>query len=866
MLLQITISFHSIHPQNAREFRAKAEKKLEELTQAEAATQEGNSEEHELRTRVQELSDEANSQADLKRDAEVDYKKAREPVKALERQLKTLGSEKSSAERTLQQAKKRLEQKRQEIMAREGSKESDAAQRIQRLQEAEETFAQLKTEYDQTKQEVTDSLRAYEELEPNVLQAKANVQDMERRRHAIDSKIRSLESGSGDSLAVFGQRVPQLKTLVEKHKRQFHGPVKGPIGSFLKIAPGKEAFGKLAELGMGSGVLDRFIVTNDHDRKVLQNLRHQVGCHSDCGIYQVSPSNGRHAIPGPPVDGIETIATTFNISDDLVFNCLVDNCKIEERALSRSKQESEEKLLYQQGGRNRIRGNIKSVYFLPKGDHWEVNKSGSVSMMSNEKELRQTVDLDKTAALVEARREADQVQSELRVLNQEHNRLEHQHTDRQRAWNKAKKHLTTLGTDLNKAAEKIDSIKAEEDTAENFDTDTSDLEEDITKAQTDLDDIQEHLGEVQMKISVKAPEVDEARARVEQLSSRTQKIQQELAEASNKLTTYMAGQTQREEKLKKKREKVDQYKAIIEKQEGKVATIDADCKEYLKHARTLAYDRIKSKELQERQDRGEQIGHEEFEISQPTDAELEIIEIVEANNATEWYRAKIDRLKKKIEDEKRLRNADKEDEVVAREKYERAKRIYEGKKEQLDEIASLKVKLCKDVAQRRERWKSFRGHIARTTSIKFDEILNLKGSSGTVDYDHEDQTLNLIVQKDSADANSQQSDVKALSGGERSFTTIALLMALGESIETPFRIMDEFDVFMDPVARKLTIQQLIETAKTFHNRQFIFITPQDVSSVNTDPMVKILKMTPPSRNNVAGGPSQQTLDFSQSQA
>jgi chromosome segregation ATPase len=316
MLLQITISFHSIHPQNAREFRAKAEKKLEELTQAEAATQEGNSEEHELRTRVQELSDEANSQADLKRDAEVDYKKAREPVKALERQLKTLGSEKSSAERTLQQAKRRLEQKRQEIMAREGSKESDAAQRIQRLQEAEETFAQLKTEYDQTKQEVTDSLRAYEELEPNVLQAKANVQDMERRRHAIDSKIRSLESGSGDSVAVFGQRVPQLKTLVEKHKRQFHGPVKGPIGSFLKIAPGKEAFGKLAELGMGSGVLDRFIVTNDHDRKVLQNLRHQVGCHSDCGIYQVSPSNGRHAIPGPPVDGIETIATTFNISDD----------------------------------------------------------------------------------------------------------------------------------------------------------------------------------------------------------------------------------------------------------------------------------------------------------------------------------------------------------------------------------------------------------------------------------------------------------------------------------------------------------------------------------------------------------------------
>lgn len=56
------------------------------------------------------------------------------------------------------------------------------------------------------------------------------------------------------------------------------------------------------------------------------------------------------------------------------------------------------------------------------------------------------------------------------------------------------------------------------------------------------------------------------------------------------------------------------------------------------------------------------------------------------------------------------------------------------------------------------------------------------------------------------DPNSQTKDVKALSGGERSYTTISLLLALGESLETPFRVLDEFDVFLDPQARKLTIQ------------------------------------------------------------
>lgn len=47
------------------------------------------------------------------------------------------------------------------------------------------------------------------------------------------------------------------------------------------------------------------------------------------------------------------------------------------------------------------------------------------------------------------------------------------------------------------------------------------------------------------------------------------------------------------------------------------------------------------------------------------------------------------------------------------------------------------------------------------------------------------------------------------SGGERSFTTLALLLALGERLETPFRVMDEFDVFLDPMARRIALHTLV---------------------------------------------------------
>ena len=49
------------------------------------------------------------------------------------------------------------------------------------------------------------------------------------------------------------------------------------------------------------------------------------------------------------------------------------------------------------------------------------------------------------------------------------------------------------------------------------------------------------------------------------------------------------------------------------------------------------------------------------------------------------------------------------------------------------------------------------------------------------------------------------------SGGERSFVTLSLLLALGESLETPFRVMDEFDVFLDPRSRKIALQTMVSS-------------------------------------------------------
>ncbi len=62
-------------------------------------------------------------------------------------------------------------------------------------------------------------------------------------------------------------------------------------------------------------------------------------------------------------------------------------------------------------------------------------------------------------------------------------------------------------------------------------------------------------------------------------------------------------------------------------------------------------------------------------------------------------------------------------------------------------------------------------------------------------------------------------------GGERSFTTVALTLAIGEWANCPFRALDEFDVFADSVTRTVSLASLFGFARHCHELQ-VWSTPQ----------------------------------------
>jgi chromosome segregation ATPase len=215
--------------------------------------------------------------------------------------------------------------------------------------------------------------------------------------------------------------------------------------------------------------------------------------------------------------------------------------------------------------------------------------------------------------------------------------------------------------------------------------------------------------------------------------------------------------------------------------------------------------------------------------------------------------AKINHTEKMKEQQLEKRGGKETDPEVAKQKMERAQLAYAEKEAGCKQIEQEGIQLREDAHARYDRLRRIRKHICRMSNREFDKILQKKGSSGALRFDHEDATLKMTYQKDNQDETTQIDNIQSLSGGERSFSTLAMLVSLGATIECPFRVMDEFDVFMDQVSRKVAMQELVDMAREMPNRQFVFITPQDLSSLPVSDHLRVFKLNAPIRG-------QQTLD------
>ncbi|KAL8596957.1 hypothetical protein ACOMHN_027903 [Nucella lapillus] len=160
------------------------------------------------------------------------------------------------------------------------------------------------------------------------------------------------------------------------------------------------------------------------------------------------------------------------------------------------------------------------------------------------------------------------------------------------------------------------------------------------------------------------------------------------------------------------------------------------------------------------------------------------------------------------------------------------------------------------MVRRNKAYEQFKRMIALRVKYFFIVMLSHRQYTGRMTFNHDHQCLEMwVAPTEDSEVNS---DLKSLSGGERSFSTVCFILSLWNAMESPFRCLDEFDVYMDLVNRRISMDMMLQMTRNQTNKQFIFLTPQDMSQLSNSVVgrPRIFQMPDPDRSK-----GQTTLPF-----
>ncbi|TBT98944.1 chromosome segregation ATPase [Hamiltosporidium tvaerminnensis] len=130
-------------------------------------------------------------------------------------------------------------------------------------------------------------------------------------------------------------------------------------------------------------------------------------------------------------------------------------------------------------------------------------------------------------------------------------------------------------------------------------------------------------------------------------------------------------------------------------------------------------------------------------------------------------------------------------------------------------------KLSECMKKRIEKREALKITISEQASIKFEELTAQRKCIGKLFFNHDEKKLEVTMKIDNTVSGGSKN---TLSGGERSYSGICLLLSFWSFLSCPIKILDEFDVYMDNITRKYAIRSLLEFLSE-KNSQVILITP-----------------------------------------
>lgn len=664
---------------------------------------------------------------------------------------------------------------------------------------------------------MADAEQRLQEVTSQQSELRASYEDAERRFRGARDGLAAAQRGVGDIYSGYGTKMRQLVELIERNVSRFRVRPEGPLGCCVVLAPEHQKWAKAVEESLGARWRN-FLVDNWDDGKILEGMAKSIGMsHGDfsLNVYRSLPEA---LVPSRRPDGFTFVIDVLTVKSMWAWNYLLDATDADMIVLFDSADEAKNAICVK-GADGRFRSKFREVKSALTVDGRRVYERGGgyTERAASDFPVR-FIRMDPEQHLDRARQRVSDAELETGSYRQQ---LEEADT----TLGGARREVALLRADRDKHRKTLDKCARERVRAERMDIP---VEED------------EMVAELQ--------------ARLEQLQEELDTAQQGRRDAESALTLAAEQVTVAEEQAQEAADRLaesdlralrNRRSALESKRRQSQAAISANATHLQKllEEQRSAQDKAKAEKLAVERE-FERLCAVTGRVGPPADLSL----------TPEQATQELARLNKRREREASKftgRNIDK------------IKREYKTKKAEYEEFAHrlLLLKECRDVIS-----DAVSGRIDRTEltlesmSVKVNEqfcsLLEARGHTGSITFDHEKQamTAKMIpggVSLGKVSFGPGEGSLSTLSGGEKAYTSLSLLCAIGDQMDVPFRIFDEFDVYMDESIRTHALNMLASFCQKHPNKQFIFITPHAVklTGIEAD-TYKILRLKAPRSHGV----------------
>ena len=135
-------------------------------------------------------------------------------------------------------------------------------------------------------------------------------------------------------------------------------------------------------------------------------------------------------------------------------------------------------------------------------------------------------------------------------------------------------------------------------------------------------------------------------------------------------------------------------------------------------------------------------------------------------------------------------------EEEAHRKFEQVHEQWKNANQEMKSLRDLNQVLWRSYRERRSRYYKFRKSIAVKAKTTFVHLLKQRAFHGKLIFDHKKQEIRLQVNPAGESQHGSRKDPKSLSGGEKSFAQICMLLSVWEAMGSPIRALDELYFFL----------------------------------------------------------------------